>query len=119
MTAALLTTLFLLALAVSLGLQLWLARRQLHHVLAHRSAVPAHFAGRIALAAHQKAADYTVARTRLSTVDILIDTCVLLTLTLGGGLWAAATWTSTLPLEPLWRDVLLIVMVTVVTGVVA
>src|SRR6202163_4283616 len=113
------TVLFLLALGVSVALQLWLARRQVRHVTAHRSAVPAHFAGRIARAAHQKAADYTVARTRLSTVDILIDTCVLLTLTLGGGLWAAATWTSTLPLEPLWRDVLLIVIVTVVTGVVA
>src|SRR6202023_1442396 len=86
---------------------------------AHRSAVPAHFAGRIAVAAHQKAADYTVARTRLSTVDILIDTCVLMTLTLGGGLWAAASWTSTLPLEPLWRGGLLIVIATVVTGVVA
>ena len=113
------TVLFLLALGVSVALQLWLARRQVRHVTAHRSAVPAHFAGRIALAAHQKAADYTVARTRLSIVDILIDTCVLLALTLGGGLWAASTWTSTLPLEPLWQDVLLIVVVTVVTGVVA
>ncbi len=113
------TVLFLLALGVSVALQLWLARRQVRHVTAHRSAVPAHFAGRIALSAHQKAADYTVARTRLSTVDIVIDTCVLLALTLGGGLWAAASWTSILPLEALWQDVLLIVIMTVVTGVVA
>src|SRR6266550_3691645 len=53
------TVLFLLALGVSVALQLWLARRQVRHVTAHRSAVPAHFAGRIALSAHQKAADYT------------------------------------------------------------
>src|SRR6202162_3924214 len=113
------TVLFLLALGVSVTLQLWLAGRQVRHVTAHRSAVPTHFAGRIALAAHQKAADYTVARTRLSTIDILIDTCVLLTLTLGGGLWAAASWTSTLPVGPLWQDVLLIVGVTAVTGLIA
>jgi len=118
-SANLFTVFFLLALGVSVSLQLWLARRQGRHVTLHRTAVPAHFAGRIALAAHQKAADYTVARTRLSTVDVLIDTCVLLTLTLGGGLWAAAAWTSTLPVSPLWQDVLLIVGVTVATGVVA
>src|SRR5260370_36600904 len=90
------TVLFLLALGVSLALQLWLARRQVRHVTSHRSAVPAHFAGRIALAAHQKAADSTVARTRLSTVDILIDTSVLLPLTLVGGLWPPAPWPPTL-----------------------
>ncbi|MDQ6916512.1 MAG: M48 family metallopeptidase [Pseudomonadota bacterium] len=114
--AHLFTALFLLALVVSVALQLWLAQRQVRHVSFHRVAVPAHFAGRIALAAHQKAADYTVARTRLAAVDILIDTCVLLTLTLGGGLWVAAAWTSALPVSPLWQDLLLIVGVTVVTG---
>jgi STE24 endopeptidase len=117
--ANLFTVLFLLALCLSVVLQLWLAQRQVRHVTLHRASVPAHFAGRIALAAHQKAADYTVARTRLSAVDVLVDTCVLLALTLGGGLWAAAAWTSTLPLDPLWQDVLLIVGVTVATGVVA
>ena len=113
------TVLFLVALCLSVAIQLWLAQRQVRHVALHRASVPAHFAGRIALAAHQKAADYTIARTRLSAVDVVIDTCVLLTLTLGGGLWAAAAWMSTLPLEPLWRDVLLIVGVTVATGIVA
>src|ERR1019366_1658914 len=76
-SANLFTVLFLLALGVSVALQLWLAQRQVRHVNSHLVAVPAHFAGRIALAAHQKAADYTIARTRLSIVDIVIDTCVL------------------------------------------
>jgi STE24 endopeptidase len=118
-SANIFTLLFLLALGVSVALQLWLAQRQVRHVITHRSAVPAHFAGRIALTAHQKAADYTVARTRLSVVDVAIDTCVLLALTLGGGLWAAAAWTSALPLSALWQDVVLIVGVTLVTGLIA
>ena len=38
--------------------------------------------------AHQKAADYTVARVRLGMVDTLISAALLLALTLGGGLQA-------------------------------
>src|SRR5215475_7685812 len=86
MTAGLFTSLFLVAFAISLALQLWLAHRQRRHVLAHRDAVPAHFDARISLPAHQKAADYTVARSRLSVADIVLDAIVLLVLTLGGGL---------------------------------
>ena len=119
MTAALLTSLFLLALAVSLGLQLWLARRQLHHVLAHRSAVPAHFAGRITLAAHQKAADYTAARTRVTVVELLLDAVVLLALTLGGGLALIAGSVAAVPVAPLAQDVALIVFVAILGGALA
>src|SRR2546427_2166116 len=116
MTAALLTLLFLFALSVSLGLQLWLARRQVRHVLAHRGAVPAHFADRITLAAHQKAADYTVARTRVSIVDLLFDAVVLLALTLGGGLALIAAWVSAVAVPPLAQDVALIVAVALLSG---
>src|SRR5271165_779512 len=116
MTAGLFSALFVLALAVWLGLQLWLARRQVQHVLAHRATVPAHFADRIGLAAHQKAADYTAVRTRVAVIDRLIDTALLLWLTLGGGLALIAAWTATLPVAPLVRDVLLIVAVVLLTG---
>lgn len=119
MTAGLFTALFLAALAVSLSLQLWLAQRQVRHVLAHRSAVPAHFVDRVGLAAHQKAADYTAARTRVSIVDLVIDTAVLLALTLGGGLALIAAWTATLPFGPLARDVALIVVVVALAGALA
>ena len=119
MTAALLTSLFLLALAVSLGLQLWLARRQLRHVLAHRSVVPAHFASRITLAAHHKAADYTVARTRVAVVELLLDAVVLLALTLGGGLALIAGSIAAIPVPPLAQDVALIVFVAILGGALA
>ncbi|HEB67359.1 MAG TPA: M48 family peptidase, partial [Gammaproteobacteria bacterium] len=56
----LITEIFLVALALSLLLQLWLDRRQIRHVLAHRDAVPEAFRDHIPLEAHRKAADYTV-----------------------------------------------------------
>jgi len=119
MTATLLTFLFLLALAVSLALQLWLARRQMRHVLAHRGAVPAHFAGRITLAAHQKAADYTAARTRVAVVELVLDAVVLVALTLGGGLALIAGSIAAVPVPSLARDVALIVSVALLGGALA
>ena len=88
MTSSHFSTLFLVALGVGLLCRLGLARRQAAHVAAHRGAVPAAFAATISLDAHQKAADYTVARVRLGMVDVLLSAALLLALTLGGGLQA-------------------------------
>jgi len=77
---------FILILLGVIALRLWLSLRQESHVRAHRATVPAAFAERISLAAHQKAADYTIARTRLSRVGLALETLVLLILTYGGGL---------------------------------
>jgi STE24 endopeptidase len=117
MTAAIFTTVFVAALGISVGVQVWLARRQIRHVLAHRDAVPAHFADRVTLAAHQKAADYTVARTQLSTIDLALDAVVLLALTLGGGLALIARSLAGTDWPPLAQDVTLIVAVSVLAGV--
>ena len=78
------TWIFLAALAAATGVRLWLAQRQIRHVQSHRAEVPESFATAIPLAAHQKAADYTVAKARLGTLEILIGAAALLALTLGG-----------------------------------
>lgn len=80
------TLLFLAALALSTALRLWLDLRHLRHVLAHRDQVPAAFVGRIELADHRKAADYTVAKVRVGLIEIAVDSLLLLILTLGGAL---------------------------------
>lgn len=80
------TVLFVTAVILSLFVQQWLANRQIEHILARRDQVPGSFAGNISLAAHQKAADYSVAKTRLSRVELIYDTALLLVWTLGGGL---------------------------------
>ena len=100
----------------SLVLQLWLAYRQVRYVGAHRLAVPAHFTARITPDAHRKAADYTIARTRFSVVDTLLDAALLFILTLGGGVAAIAVSLETLELSSLWRDVALVLSVAVLCG---
>jgi len=86
----LLTWLFLAALALATATRLWLAQRQIRHVRTHRDAVPDTFAEAIPLSAHQKAADYTVAKARLGMLDVLVGVAVVLALTLGGLLQALA-----------------------------
>jgi len=112
------TLIFLFALAVSLAMQLWLARRQVQHVAANRTAPPAHFATRITLAAHQKAADYTIARTRLGMLETVLEAIVLLALTLGGGLAVLAARADLLPVDTLWQDVTLVVAVTLLAALI-
>ena len=79
---------FLLALTAMAGIRLWLSQRQIAHVLAHRETVPEQFKGRLELAAHQKAADYTVAQTRFGRLALVSEIAVLLAFTFGGGLQA-------------------------------
>ena len=80
------SVLFISFLIVTLCLRFWLSSRHMRHVLQHRAAVPPEFASAIALAAHQKAADYTVAKVKLGLVGLLFNTAVLLAFTLMGGL---------------------------------
>lgn len=80
------TAVFLAALTLTTTVRLWLSRRHMRHVLANRNTVPAEFSGRIALAAHQKAADYTVTKVRLGILETLTAVALLLAFTLGGGL---------------------------------
>lgn len=91
------TFVFLAVFALTLTGRLWLTLRQIRHVAAHRAAVPPGFAERISLAAHQKAADYTVDRNKLAILTTLVDAGLLLALTLGGGLaWLHDLWAARL-----------------------
>ena len=89
------TFLFLAAFALTLAGRLWLTLRQIRYVAAHRAAVPAGFTERISLAAHQKAADYTVDRNRMAILTTLVDAALLLAFTVGGGLaWLHEFWAA-------------------------
>jgi STE24 endopeptidase len=111
------TVAFAIALLASVATRLWLATRQARHVVRHRGAVPAQFAERIPLAAHQRAADYTVARVRLGIVETVIGAAALVGFTLFGGIAAIAdllrAW---LPDAPFSRAVLLVGAVGAIGG---
>ena len=112
------STLFVAALALSLVLRYWLASRQVRHVMRHRSAVPEAFAHRVPLSAHQRAADYTVARVRLGLFEAAFGSAVLIGFTLLGGLqWLQDAWLGLLPDAPLLRQVLLVASVVLIGGV--
>ena len=81
-----LTEIFVVALVLTSAVRLWLATRHRSHVAAHRGEVPLAFRDAIPLEAHQKAADYTVARAGLARADVIIGALWLAVLTLGGGL---------------------------------
>lgn len=89
------TALFLAALVLTTVLRLWLARRHVRHIAAHRDAVPDAFRESIALQAHRRAADYTTARVRLAMVEVAAGAGLVLALTLGGLLQAMhAGWAA-------------------------
>jgi STE24 endopeptidase len=110
------SVLFVVFLLLTLGLRYWLARRHIRHVLAHRAQVPAEFAARIPLSAHQKAADYTVAKTRFGLWAALWNTLVLTGFTLLGGLQALSTALLHATGPGMVHQILLIVAFAIVSG---
>ena len=80
------TLIFLIALAITTLTQIWLSIRHIRHIRAHQNKVPEEFASQISLADHQKAADYTCAKTRTGYPSMALHVVLLLCFTLGGGL---------------------------------
>jgi STE24 endopeptidase len=111
------TWVFIAAVALATATRLWLTLRQIRHVRANRNAVPGMFADSIPLAAHRKAADYTVAKAKLGIVDTLLDALILLALTLGGALqWLSDLWQRVFAVESLWHGAALILSVLLLKG---
>ena len=86
MNATLFTFIFVAALVLTSFTKLWLARRHLKHIALHRTTVPEAFHDKIKLVDHQRAADYTSAKTRFSAFSVLFDATLLLAFTLAGGI---------------------------------
>jgi len=113
------TLAFLAALLLVTGTRIWLALRHIRHVAAHRERVPPEFAESVPLAAHQKAADYTRARTRLGILDALVSAAVLLGFTLGGGLeWLYDVWARAFEAGGYAHGIALILSVAAITGLI-
>ena len=114
----LLTLAFAAALLLGLALKFWLATRQVRHVAHHRTAVPTPFAERIALAAHQKAADYTITKARLGMLEMALGAAVLLGWTLLGGLDALNQALLGMLGGGMWQQMALLVAFAAISGLI-
>lgn len=80
------TGVFSAFLVLGLLTKFYLASRQIRHVARNRDTVPTAFAATISLQAHQKAADYTIAKARFGMLEMAFAAAVLLGWTLLGGI---------------------------------
>lgn len=114
-----LTSIFLSLLILTTITRLWLAKRHMHHIQNNRASVPAAFDASISLDAHQKAADYSVTKTRLVMLEALVQAGLLYFWTLGGGLqWLDASWREVLPDQQILRGALVILSAFFISGLV-
>ena len=116
--ATLLTAAFVLALVGSTLLRYWLATRQIRHVARHRDEVPPEFRQAIALSSHQKAADYTIAKTRLGLLEMGIGAGVVVAWTLLGGLHTLNAATLVLVGPGMLQQIALVVAFIVIGAVI-
>ncbi len=113
------TLIFIVLLIGTSLIRLWLGSRQIAHVQAKRGQVPEAFAKKISLDAHQKAADYSTAKTSLALKEIGVNALLLLAFTLGGGLqWLDTTWANLLPDQEILRGACVIASALLISAVV-
>jgi STE24 endopeptidase len=116
MSASLFASIFIVTLALTTFAKFWLARRHLAHIAAHRNQVPDAFREQIPLASHQKAADYTSAKTRFSMLGMLFDAALLLLFTVAGGIQLIANLSQGWFSQPLMQGMSTIVMVLILSS---
>ncbi|MDO5289847.1 MAG: M48 family metallopeptidase [Pseudomonadota bacterium] len=115
--AFLISAVFCAGLLAHVLTKLWLNARQVRAVARHRGAVPAEFAAAIDLPAHQRAADYTLAKLRLGLLDTALATAVLLGWTLLGGLdWLNSALLDAIGPHPLMQPLALLVLFSLINA---
>ena len=110
------TLLFLVMLAVSTLMRLYLSQRQINHVESHRSKVPESFADKITLEDHQKAADYTTTKVRFGRLPLFYEVILLLLWTLGGGLQWLDQNILALELSPILTGIAVILIFSLISS---
>lgn len=110
---------FISVLALTTITRIWLGSRHIGFMLNHRNRVPEAFTKNISLDAHQKAADYTTAKTKLVIGESIVQALLLFTFTLGGGLqYIDYVWRDLMPEQEMLRGALVILSVLMVSSVI-
>jgi STE24 endopeptidase len=114
-----LSILFIILVVLTTLTRIWLGNRHIGFVQKHRNEVPTAFSKDISLEAHQKAADYTSAKTKLVIAESLVQAALLLTFTLGGGLqWIDYVWRYFMPEHEMLRGALVILSALIISGII-
>ena len=117
--ASTLTITFITLLIATTVIRIWLGQRHVAHVQKHRNQVPTAFKDNISLDAHQKAADYSSAKTQLVIIEASVQAILLAILTIGGGLqWIDDIWRYFLPHHEIIRGALVISTAMLVSGLI-
>lgn len=103
MHASVVSAVFAAVVLAWVATRFWLVTRQIRHVAQHRAQVPPAFAATVPLQAHQRAADYTIAKARFGLLAMAVGTAVLLGWTLLGGLDLLNTFVRD-AVQPRWGD---------------
>ena len=98
--------------------QIWLARRHIAHVTNHRGNVPSPFKDIIKIKDNQKAADYTVAKSKLNVFGLIIEAIFLYFITIGGGIEWLNQYLTHYSFSPIIAGSFLIISVMVLSSIV-
>lgn len=110
-----LSIVFFSVVVIYLATEIWLGLRQIQHVNKYKDSVPDDFVEKISLDEHQKSAEYTVAKQKLSLITAPFSAIILLMLTLGGGFNFLDTLLRTLEWSPLWTGVSFLLTISVLS----
>ena len=108
---------FITVLTLSTAIHLWLAKRHIQFVSHHKNKVPDAFKKNISIKDHQKAANYTIAKSELGRKDTLIQACMLALLTLGGLISMISNFFDWIT-SPLLKDVAMILSVLFISSLI-
>ncbi|VAW83891.1 Uncharacterized integral membrane endopeptidase Bmul_2226 [hydrothermal vent metagenome] len=112
------TLLFVFSVFIAFFVQLWLSKRHLHHVQQHKNRVPEAFSQSVTLEAHQKAAEYTLTKTRFGLFELTLGTLLLFLWTLGGGLEFIDQQVRSLGFDQIWSGVIFIFGISILMAII-
>ena len=112
------TNLIIVLIAITALSQIWLSRRHIGFVSQHRKKVPAPFKDIIKIKDHQKAADYTVDKSKLNILGLAVEAIFLFFITIGGGIEWINQYLAQYPFSEITLGALLIIAVMVLSSIV-
>jgi len=110
--------LFIFLLITTTIFQVWLTKRHIAHIYKNKNKVPTAFSKTISILDHKKAADYTIAKSNIGVIDLIIQAIFLYLLTLGGGINVLTDIFSTLINNELVIGAMVIISVMLISSLV-